>query len=380
MPVYTFGPFEVRTRTREVYRSGTKIRLRGQPFQILELLLRRPGEVVTREEIRRELWPADTFVDFEHGLNTSIRKLRQALFDSALKPLYIETLAGVGYRFVAPVMLAADADLPGAGASVNGAAKELTGEPDESDTEVDSVKTDGKRPRTVIGGLLIACALIIAAGALWIERGKWGSPPTKAASLAPLNSNSAGNDGPGQAGHQDQLSPETMFEGKLWVVDAARAAHVTFPPPEATPDLTFRTHGIAYIGTMPNNCYTLQSFLAGCGTKGYDLKFSGIGNPNLEGAPAEPTTAMSGSWGVIIELTGSVSLVNGQPISILHDDGVALKIDGSPISGFNPYVTPPTLESSTFAGRTGVHSFDLLYANAAGSSGGAWLLFFSALY
>src|SRR5271157_2381577 len=102
MSIYRFGPFEVRTRVRELCRSGAKVRLRGQPFQLLQVLLNHPGEVVTREQMRAELWPSDTFVDFEHGINASLRKLRIALGDSAAKPLYIETLPGEGYRFIAP--------------------------------------------------------------------------------------------------------------------------------------------------------------------------------------------------------------------------------------------------------------------------------------
>ncbi len=101
--IFRFGPFEAKTRTRELAKNGTPLRLRGQPFAILELLLNRAGEVVTREEIQQKLWPADTFVDFEHGLNTSIKKLRQALCDSATEPRYIETIPRLGYRFIAPV-------------------------------------------------------------------------------------------------------------------------------------------------------------------------------------------------------------------------------------------------------------------------------------
>jgi hypothetical protein len=158
---------------------------------------------------------------------------------------------------------------------------------------------------------------------------------------------------------------------------------VAFPAPTASPDLTFRTHGIAYIGVAPNNCYTIEAFIARCGTQGYDLKYSGLPNPNLSDEAAKPSTAMSGKWGIIIELKGSITIAKGQPISILHDDGVALEVDGKSIPGFNPYMTPPAMESPTFAGDSGLHSFDLLYANAAtgnGPGGGAWLLFFPALY
>jgi TolB-like protein/DNA-binding winged helix-turn-helix (wHTH) protein/Tfp pilus assembly protein PilF len=102
-PTFRFGPFEAKTCAQELSKNGMKIKLRGQPFQILEILLSRAGEVVSREEIREKLWPADTFVDFEHGLNTSIKKLRQTLGDSATEPRYIETLPRLGYRFIEPV-------------------------------------------------------------------------------------------------------------------------------------------------------------------------------------------------------------------------------------------------------------------------------------
>ena len=100
---FRFGPFEVDTGERELTKHGTRIKLQGQPFVILEILLARAGRVVTRDEIRETLWPSDTFVDFEHGLNTSVKKLRQVLCDSADEPSYIETVRGVGYRFIAPV-------------------------------------------------------------------------------------------------------------------------------------------------------------------------------------------------------------------------------------------------------------------------------------
>src|SRR3974390_459832 len=98
-----FGPFEVDLHTRELWKFGTRLKLVGQPFEILTVLLRRPGELVTREELRNQLWPADTFVDFNHGLNAAVNKLREALSDSAENPRYIETLPRRGYRFVATV-------------------------------------------------------------------------------------------------------------------------------------------------------------------------------------------------------------------------------------------------------------------------------------
>jgi Tol biopolymer transport system component/DNA-binding winged helix-turn-helix (wHTH) protein len=98
-----FGPFEVDLRAGELRKDGVKLKLQGQPFQLLALLLERPGDVVSREELRQKLWPADTFVDFDHGLNKAINKIRQALGDSAENPRFVETLPRRGYRFIAPL-------------------------------------------------------------------------------------------------------------------------------------------------------------------------------------------------------------------------------------------------------------------------------------
>jgi eukaryotic-like serine/threonine-protein kinase len=101
--VLQFGAFELETGTGEIRKHGTRIRLQGKPYHVLEALLERPGGVVTREELRDRLWAADTFVDFESGLNTAVNRLRLALGDSADRPRYVETLARSGYRFVAQV-------------------------------------------------------------------------------------------------------------------------------------------------------------------------------------------------------------------------------------------------------------------------------------
>ncbi|MBV9613787.1 MAG: winged helix-turn-helix transcriptional regulator [Acidobacteriaceae bacterium] len=106
----TFGAFELRLDTRELYKHGVRVRLQGKPFRILRALVLRPNEVVTREELRTELWSSDTFVDFESGLNTAVNRLRQALGDSAESPVYIETLARIGYRFIAPITVARKPD------------------------------------------------------------------------------------------------------------------------------------------------------------------------------------------------------------------------------------------------------------------------------
>src|SRR5882724_11433090 len=102
-PVVHFGLFELDLQARELRKSGIRIKLQDQPFQILASLLERPGEIVSREELQKRLWPADTFVDFNLSLNSAVKKLRQALNDDSDNPRFIETLYRRGYRFIGPV-------------------------------------------------------------------------------------------------------------------------------------------------------------------------------------------------------------------------------------------------------------------------------------
>ena len=103
-----FGVFELDLAAGELRKNGARLRLQEQPFQVLALLLERAGDVVTRDELRQKLWPSDTFVDFDHSLNTAVNKLRETLGDSASSPRYIETLARRGYRFIGPVQSAGE--------------------------------------------------------------------------------------------------------------------------------------------------------------------------------------------------------------------------------------------------------------------------------
>jgi cholera toxin transcriptional activator len=98
-----FGVFEVDVATGELRKNGARMRLQEQPFQVLAALLENAGQVVTRDQLRQKIWPADTFVDFDHSLNTAVNKIREALGDSASSPRFVETLARRGYRFIAPV-------------------------------------------------------------------------------------------------------------------------------------------------------------------------------------------------------------------------------------------------------------------------------------
>jgi cholera toxin transcriptional activator len=101
--VFRFGVFEADPASGELRKRGIRIKLHSQPFQVLVMLLERPAEVITREEMRLRLWGQDTFVDFDHALNTAINKIRDALSDSASAPKYVETIPGKGYRFIAQV-------------------------------------------------------------------------------------------------------------------------------------------------------------------------------------------------------------------------------------------------------------------------------------
>lgn len=113
-----FGSFTVDGRAREIFKKGKKLEVQPQPMQVLVSLLENAGEVVTREELRQKIWPADTFVDFEHSLNTAIKKLRQALGDNAARPKYIETLPRRGYRFRGKVEVSGEKTGASVGASV----------------------------------------------------------------------------------------------------------------------------------------------------------------------------------------------------------------------------------------------------------------------
>jgi cholera toxin transcriptional activator len=119
-----FGVFEVDLAAGELRKNGARIRLQEQPFQVLAALLENAGQVVTRDDLRQKIWPADTFVDFDHSLNTAINKIREALGDSASSPRFVETLARRGYRFIAPV----DSGAAPSNATSDAAATPLAGE------------------------------------------------------------------------------------------------------------------------------------------------------------------------------------------------------------------------------------------------------------
>ena len=160
-----FGAFELDLRTGELRRSGVRIHLADQPFQVLRTLLDRPGDLVTREELRQRLWAAETFVDFERGLNAAVRRLRDALGDSADVPRFVETLPRRGYRFIAPVSRQPEAQK--AGPLVPGIAYDAIPAPDI---------TAARRPTRTRRPMLIAGMAVGVAAVLWDAPGN--RPPS----------------------------------------------------------------------------------------------------------------------------------------------------------------------------------------------------------
>src|SRR5687767_1164068 len=156
MEVVRFGVFELDVRSGELRRHGLKIRLPHQSFQILRLLLTRPGEVVTRHELRDALWTSDTFVDFDVGLNSAVRKLREALDDSAEDPRFVETLPRRGYRFIASV------DLPVPDRMEHESELPPAPQPDVVAASANHPPGVGWSVRWIAGALLLTAAMVTA--------------------------------------------------------------------------------------------------------------------------------------------------------------------------------------------------------------------------
>jgi TolB-like protein/DNA-binding winged helix-turn-helix (wHTH) protein len=185
-----FSVFEVDLRAGELRKQGLKVKLHGQPFQVLAMLLERPGELVTREEIREKLWPQDTFIDFEHSVNSSIKRLREALGDDAATPRFIETLPRHGYRFIAPVDTLSPNHIP----KGNGEAETTFASPPTSETGrhatpvedvVTSVNSPAKHGDTV--STATAGARRLRVSKRWVAATVAGAPVALLAILIALN-------------------------------------------------------------------------------------------------------------------------------------------------------------------------------------------------
>jgi TolB-like protein/DNA-binding winged helix-turn-helix (wHTH) protein len=188
----TFGEFEAKLDSRELRRKGARVRLPDQSFQILAMLLQRKGELVTREEIRQRLWSGDTFVDFDHGLNNAVNRLREALGDSAESPRFIETLPRRGYRFIAPAELGS-----AAGSSARLSSPPPTDAPtpliqtpwiktgSESTVVITSAPTPRSARRSLMVTLIVLLLLAVGAGAYWVLL-RAASPRIQSLAVLPL--------------------------------------------------------------------------------------------------------------------------------------------------------------------------------------------------
>jgi TolB-like protein/DNA-binding winged helix-turn-helix (wHTH) protein len=173
--VVRFGPFELDTSTWQLRKSGTRIKLPQQPLQLLAMLLERPGVVLTREELQRRLWPSEVFVDFDHGLNKNIQKLREALADSADSPHYIETIPRVGYRFIGQV-----AEPP----------QPLVEEPEALETPLlpltEPAEPKGLWRRKVLWALILGCLATAVGLAFWLDHRRSQTAPIRSLAVLPL--------------------------------------------------------------------------------------------------------------------------------------------------------------------------------------------------
>ena len=221
--IVRFGVFQVDLRSGEVYKAGLKVKLQQQPLQVLALLLERPNDVVTREELRAKLWPTDTFVDFEHSLNTAVRKLRDALGDGAANPIFIETIPRKGYRFIAPLEVPASAGLGGLPTPARIPSPET---PPVATPEV--AKGNGKRTTGLVLGIVIVIGLVGTLGWKLVHRRVAAGSAPQIRSLAVLPLTNLSGD-PNQDYFADGLTEELTTDlGKisaLRVISRTSAMH-----------------------------------------------------------------------------------------------------------------------------------------------------------
>lgn len=217
-----FGLFELDTRAGQLRKNGARVRVAQQPLQVLALLLERPGDVVTREELRNRLWAEDVFVDFDHGLNKSVQKLRDALGDLADSPRYIETIPRVGYRFLAPV-IAVETQFGEDAASVAGAGASA-GEFPASETSPKSANREWFRRKTLWWVTAAGVVVLLAAGAGVVHRRQLRGVRIQSVAVLPLD-NLSGDKGQDYfaAGMTDELTTTLAKDSTLQVVSRTSA-------------------------------------------------------------------------------------------------------------------------------------------------------------
>jgi Tol biopolymer transport system component/DNA-binding winged helix-turn-helix (wHTH) protein len=269
--VVRFGAYEVDPHAGELRRNGVKVKLQDQPFQVLTMLLERPGEVISREELQRRLWPADTFVDFDHSLNAAIKRLRDALRDSADNPRFVETLARRGYRFVAPV----------AGTVPNGGKAEVISRPGP-----------GYIARWVVGTLVIVVVCMVVG---WhVGRSTFATPALRERRLT-ANS-------PDLPVYNAAISPN----GKFLAYSDPRGVFLRALDTEESHPLSvpegFRVHGLSW---LPDGAHLLVTAVNG------PMERPSLWNVSVWGGPPRKIAEGSGS--------GSVS-PDGKTIALLRSN------------------------------------------------------------
>lgn len=186
--VFRFGVFELDAKAGQLTRNGIRVRLAHQPMQALRVLLERNGEIVTREELHKLLWPGDVFVDFDHGLNKSVQKIREALRDSAESPQYIETIPRVGYRFIAPVTEFFRTPLLRQSEAASGEPGEpAPSEAASSPSVASSSAVSGGKRTWIWAGLVGGVVIFALAGGWFIAHSKGTGRPVRSLAVLPLD-------------------------------------------------------------------------------------------------------------------------------------------------------------------------------------------------
>src|ERR1035438_1848953 len=215
-----FATFEVDAGSRELFKQGRKVKLQEQPFELLLALLERPGEVLTREELEQRIWPDDTVVDFDRGINRAINRVRDALGDSAENPRFVETLPRRGYRFIAPVQ---ELDLADAELAPSGEGEGATREPPAGPTS-GARAFAGKRVLLAAAGAMALAAALFWNPGNWRDRLTGASPGYQVRSIAVLPFANLSND-PAQEYFTDGITDELITDLRSEIGVIASLAH-----------------------------------------------------------------------------------------------------------------------------------------------------------
>src|SRR5579862_6349207 len=278
--VYRFGPYEAELDSGQLRKQGLSIKLQDQPFQILALLLERAGGVVTREEIKQRLWPENTFVEFDNGLNVAVTKLRAALNDDADAPRYIETIPKRGYRFIAEVVPPSPVVSSAPAETVKSSAPEIISAQPSQDA-ITEVRAKGRWlwPWAVAGTLVI----VVAVG--WAVRPKHAEgsleTPTSTPVVSPVSTpvrrsvavlsfrNASGREDAAwiSTAVSEMLSTELAVDNRLRLVSGEEIAQIRLTAPWTSSD-SLKSETTARLGTALNSDYLVTGTYAVVGKGG----------------------------------------------------------------------------------------------------------------